>query len=434
MTASTIGLIGIGGLTLLILLRMPIAFAMALVGFVGFWSVSGIKGALGVLGQSPYHTLAHYEYTVVALFILMGEFAFHSGISRGLYNFADKLLGRFPGGLAMASIGGCALFAAISGSSMSTAATIATMALPEMERYKYDPALATGCLAAGGTLGVLIPPSIGFIIYGLITEQSIGKLFIAGILPGILLTGLFILTIYLLTLDNPHLAPPTPKAGFKEVLAAAKDIWAMVVLFLLCIGGIYSGLVAPVEAGGVGAFGAFIIGLAKRTLSWQGILNAIVATGKLTAMIFTILFCANIFGYFISSSALPLTLANAFAQSALPPYVILAGILLMYLIIGCFMEFLSMMILTLPIIFPVVKALGFDPIWFGVIMVVMLEMAQITPPVGINVYTIKGVAKDVPISTIFRGIMPFWGAQAICLLLLIIFPQISLYLPQKMYQ
>jgi C4-dicarboxylate transporter, DctM subunit len=435
MSSAIVGLIGVGIFVLLILfLRMPIAFAMAFLGFLGFWYLSGIKGALAVLGQVPYHTVTFYEYAVVPLFVLMGLFASNSQISRGLFEACYKWLGHLPGGLAISAIGGCAFFAAICGSSMPTAAAMGVIVLPEMKRYGYDPALATGTLAAGGTLGVLIPPSIGFVIYGIITEQSIGKLLIAGILPGVLLSSLFFLTIYIQCRLKPSLGPPGPSTTWGEKAIALKGIWETVVIFVICIGGLYLGFFSPVEAAGIGCFAVLVIGLLKRTLKWQGFMDSIIETGKITTMIFAILVGAFIYGYFISVSKLPLTMANTFTESGLPKYLILAGILCMYMIIGCLMEFLSMMILTLPIIFPLVTSMGFDPIWFGVIMVIMLEMGQITPPVGINVYTIKGVAKDVPMETIFRGILPFWVAMILCLVILIVFPQIALFLPDQMYR
>ena len=433
MNATTATFIGLGIFFILILCRMPVGFAMAFVGFVGFWYLSGLKGALAILGQTPYYATTFYEYIVIPLFMLMGIFAFHSGISRRLFDTSYKFIGHIPGGLAASAIGGCSLFAAICGSSMPTAATMATIALPEMKRYGYSPALATGSLAAGGTLGVLIPPSIGMVVYGIITEESIGKLLIAGILPGILLTGLFILTIYLQCRINPKLGPPGPKSTWVEKLDSVRGIWETAVIFMICMGGIYLGFFTPVEAAGIGCLGTFIIGLAKRKLNLQAIFLSIKETGKFTSMIFVIIIGAYIFGYFISIGQLPMKIANYFAESGMSPHTILLGILFMYLIIGCIMDFFAMMILTLPIIYPLILKLGFDPIWFGVIMVIMLEMGQITPPVGINVYTIKGVAKDVPIKTIFWGIVPFWGAMILCLFILILFPQIALFLPTNMF-
>jgi C4-dicarboxylate transporter DctM subunit len=429
-----LGLIGIGLFIALILCRMPIAFAMALSGFLGYWYLSGLKGALAILGQVPFYTITFYDYAVIPLFVLMGLFAFNAGISRGLFNTCYKWLGHLRGGLAMSAVGGCAFFAALCGSSMPTAATMGIIALPEMKKYGYDDALATGSLAAGGTLGILIPPSIGFVIYGIITEQSIGKLLIAGLLPGVLLSALFILTIYIQCRLKPHMGPSGPRATWKERGIAIQGIWETALIFFLCIGGLYLGIFNPVEAAGIGCFSTLLIGLLKRKLNRSGFVEAFAETGKITTMIFAILVGAFIYGYFMSVSKLPLFLANEFTESGVSRFIILAGILFMYMIIGCLMEFLSMMILTLPIIFPLVIKMGFDPIWFGVIMVIMLEMGQITPPVGINVYTIKGVAKDVPMWAIFRGILPFWIAMIVCLVILISFPQIVLFLPNQMYQ
>ena len=381
----------------------------------------------------PYHSTAFYEFVVIPLFMLMGMFAFNSGISERLYYTSYKLVGNFRGGLSAASIFGCALFASICGSSMPTAATMAVIALPEMKKYGYDDALATGSLAAGGTLGVLIPPSIGLVVYGIITEESIGKLLIAGIIPGILMAALFMLTVYVQCKFNPKLGPPGPKVTTMEKVKSLGGIWETALIFLVCIGGIYWGLFTPVEASGVGCLGIFLIGIMKRTLKWEGIIISIKETAKFTSMIFLIIVGAYIFGYFISVGKLPLQISTYFVESGLSRYTILMGVLFMYLLIGCAMDFFSMMILTLPIIYPLITKLGFDSVWFGVIMVIMLEMGQISPPVGINVFTIKGVAKDVPIKTIFWGILPFWGAMIVCLALLIIFPDIVLFLPKSMF-
>ena len=432
MSNPIIGLIGMVVVLFFMMCKMHIAFAMAFVGFVGFVLINGLQGALGVVGQTPFITVAAYEFTVVPLFILMGYFAFHSGINQGLFNLAQKWFGSLRGGLAITTLGGCALFSAISATSMGTAATMAAIALPEMKRYNYDMSLATGVLAAGGTLGVLIPPSMGFIIYGIITEESIGKLFIAGIFPGILLASLMMLTVYVQCRINPSLGPASPPSTFKEKILAFKGVWEMLLLFILVMGGIYFGFFTPIEAGGIGATGALLIGLLKRKLGMQSIKLSIIESTKITTMIFTILFGAFIFGYFISVSTLPLWVSQNLSEAGLPPYILLIAVVFLYMILGCFMEFVSMMVLTLPIIYPLMLEMGFDPIWWGVVMVVLLELAQITPPVGINVYTIKSVAPDVPIGTIFRGVIPFFVSMLVCIVILSIFPQIATFLPSIM--
>ena len=332
----------------------------------------------------------------------------------------------------MATILACTAFAAISGSSLATSATMGTVALPEMKRYKYDPKLATGSVAAGGTLGILIPPSVVLVLYGVYTQQSIGKLLIAGIFPGLLLSFLYIITTSIHCRLNPNLAPPGPKATSKERLMALKDVWPILVLFVVMMGGIYTGIFTPTEAGAAGAFGAFLFVLCKRRLTPQNLLTSLLETGRTTAMIFCIVIGADIFGYFLAVTRIPYELAGIATVLPLPPHVILLFILVMYLGLGCFMDALAMMIITVPIVFPVIMALGFDPIWFGVIIVLVMEMGMITPPVGMNVYVISGVAKDVPLFTIFRGIVPYLGALMVGTAILVAFPQIALYLPGLM--
>ena len=361
----------------------------------------------------------------------MGNVASNTGISGDLYKTGHTWMGHLPGGLAMGTIGACAGFAAICGSSIAAAATMSRVVLPEMEKYKYDPKLATGSVAAGGTLGILIPPSLGFIVYGLLTQESIGKLFMAGVLPGVLLVVLFIIHIFVLARRNPHLAPPGPKASFVKKLASLRFTWAMLLLFILVMGGIYTGFFTPSEAGAIGAFGSILITFVSRKLNRRNLLAAILDTGQTTAMVFLLLVGAMIFMRFLSITKLPFTVADFVSQLAFPPYLLLALIVVIFIIIGMFMEILSSMALTLPIIFPVILAVGFDPIWFGVIMVVVCEMGLITPPVGMNIFIIAGVS-NVPAGTIFRGAAPFVLTMLICVVILTIFPQIALYLPNMM--
>jgi C4-dicarboxylate transporter DctM subunit len=431
MSPEIVGLIGIAVLIASLFAGMWIGLAMAFLGFLGFAYLGGIDAALGIMATVPYSTIATYGVAVVPLFLLMGNVASNTGISGDLYKTGYTWMGHLPGGLAMGTIGACAGFAAICGSSIAAAATMSKVVLPEMKKYKYDPKLATGSVAAGGTLGILIPPSLGFIVYGLLTQESIGKLFMAGVLPGILLVALFIIQIFLLARRDPQTAPPGPKVSFVKKLASLRFTWAMLLLFILVMGGIYTGLFTPSEAGAIGAFGSIAITFVSRRLNVGNLLAAILDTGQTTAMVFLLLVGAMIFMRFLSITKLPFTVADFVSQLAFPPYLLLALIVVIFIIIGMFMEILSSMALTLPIIFPAILAVGFDPIWFGVIMVVVCEMGLITPPVGMNVFVIAGVS-NVPPGTIFRGALPFVITMLICVVILTIFPQIALYLPNMM--
>lgn len=427
------GVIGISLLFFLFALGMPIGFVMALVGWMGYVYLGGLDAGLNILGLTFYAGGASYTLSVIPLFILMGQFATHSGLGRDIYYTVDRWLGHRRGGLAMATIGACAGFAAISGSSLATAATMGTVALPQMEKYKYGQALATGTVAAGGTLGILIPPSTTFVFYAILTEQSVGKLFIAGIFPGLLLALLFVLTIYIRVLLNPDLAPRGEKTSFKEKMVSLKGIWQMMVLFLLVMGGIYTGVFTPTEAAGAGAFGAFAFALGKKRITRQNFAETLSQTAQTAAMIFTIIIGAYIFGYFLAVTRIPSELADYMAGLEVSKYIILAAVVILYTILGMFLEGFAILVLTIPIIEPLMMNLGFDPIWFGVMIVIMMEMSLITPPVGINVFVLKGVAKDVPMYTIFRGILPFWLAMFVSLIILSFFPQIALFLPNAMH-
>ena len=432
MSPLTVGIIGIFFLFLLLALRMQIGFSMALVGFLGFAVLSSVGSSFAIMGMEPFKIGAAYSLTVIPLFILMGQFANHSKMGFEIYQTVYRWIGFLPGGLSMATIGACGGFAAISGSSLAAAATMGMVALPEMKRFKYDNALATGCVAAGGTLGILIPPSTVMIIYGILTEQPIATLFIAGILPGLLLTGLFILTIYVVTRIKPSLGPPGPRFSMKERIYSLKDTWSIFSLFVLVIGGLYTGWFTPTEAAGVGAFGAFAITIIKKRLTWDNLKLSLAQTVRTTAMVFLILIGAHVFGYFLTISQIPDQLSILATEWGLSRYAILAMIIFAYIIMGCFMEGLALMVLTIPIVYPLVLELGFDPIWFGVIITLVMEMSLITPPVGINVFIISGISKDVPMYVIFRGIIPFWCAMLVCVILLILFPQIALWLPLTM--
>jgi tripartite ATP-independent transporter DctM subunit len=432
MTPEMIGAIGIGVLFLLLFLRLYIGVAMALVGFLGFSYLSGFSVGLSLFGMIPYATGSFYTFSIIPLFVLMGQLAFYSGMSKEIYKTVHKWMGHLPGGLAMATILGCAGFAAMCGSSLATAATMGTVSLPEMKKYKYNQSLATGSIAAGGTLGILIPPSIGFVIYGILTEESIGRLLLAGILPGILLSCLYMLSIYLLCRAKPEMGPRGPRTSMKEKLLSLSGTWGMLLLFALVMGGIYLGVFTPIEAAGVGAFGALIISIIRKQMGVSTVLKSLRDTMRITAMIFLILIGAEIFTLFLGVSKLPMHLADYIGALALPPYAILSAILLLYIVLGCVLDGLAMIILTIPILFPLIESMGFNAIWFGVLLVIVLEMGLITPPVGMNVFVIKGVARDVPLGTIFRGVWPFLIASCVAILVIMVFPEIALYIPQHM--
>jgi tripartite ATP-independent transporter DctM subunit len=425
----TAGLIGLCLLFIAFLTGLPVFTSLILAGFVGMCYLRGANAGLSIMGSSPFGTVSHYTFSVIPLFVLMGEFCFFAGIGRDLYDMAYKWLGPLPGGLSMGTVGACGGFAAVCGDSMATAVTMGTVAIPEMKRYHYDSRLAAGCVAAGGTLGVLIPPSLAFILYALLADQSIALLFIAGILPGILLVLLFMLSIYLRARRDPKLGPPGPRTTMREKIYSLKGVWATLILFAVVIGGMYIGVFTPTEGGGIGAFGALVIGVARRRLAWNGILSSLLEAGKISAVCIGILLGAQVFGVFMAASKLPIDLANYVAQLPVPALVILIAILVIYLFLGCLMPAIPMLILTVPIFYPVVTSMGYDPIWFGVIMVLMFEMAVITPPMGINVLALQTVTKDISLSDMFRGVLPFLVVMIFCVIILIMFPQIALFLP-----
>jgi len=432
MNLSTIGIVGIIVLIVLLYSKMPVGFAMGFLGLIGFSYVVSFDAGLNLLARDVWDVFSSYNLTVIPLFVFMGHIAFHAGISRRLYDSAYVLLGHRRGGLAMTTVGACAAFSAICGSTNATAATMATVALPEMKRYGYDMGLATGTVAAAGSLGILIPPSVIFIVYGILTEQSIGKLFAAGILPGILLCFLFLLTIHLRVVKNPSLAPPGPKSNIREKFRSFAGILETMILFALVMGGIFFGLFTPTEAAAIGAFMTLLIAIIRRQLHWKGFIQSLADTTKISCMIMVIVTGAVIFGHFMAITRIPYMLADYVSSLPLPPHAIIGVIILVYLIGGCFMDALAMIMLTIPIFFPVVQTLGFDPIWFGVVIVLITEMGVITPPVGINVYVVYGVARDVPLEKIFRGVFPMLISLLVCNLLIILFPQIALWLPSLM--
>jgi C4-dicarboxylate transporter DctM subunit len=429
MSPNTIAVVGIVILVIVFLLRLPVSVAMGAVGFVGFAIASSLDGALRIVAKDIWATFSSYSLSVAPMFVLMGTVAYYSGISGRLFDAAQKWLGRMPGGLALASIAACAGFGAMCGSTTAAAAAMGKVTLPEMKRYGYDDSLRTGCLASAGSLAIMIPPSTVLIIYGVMTEQSIGKLFIAGILPGIMLAVLFMITVLIMVWRKPSLAPAGPRTTFAEKLKGLSGIIEMLILFGLVMGGLFLGWFTPTEAGAVGAFGAIIIALVRRKLSLKSFWASVAETTRITAMVFMIIAGATIFGHFMAITRAPFALSEWVGALPLPPIVIMVLIMVIYLIGGCFMDSLALVTLTIPILYPIVTSIGYDPIWFGVMIILAAEMGVITPPVGVNVYVIRGVAPDVPMGKIFRGIWPFLGAELVCTAIILVIPQIALVLP-----
>jgi C4-dicarboxylate transporter, DctM subunit len=426
-----VGLIGLVILFVLLFLGMPIGVGLAFTGFFGFAYFFGFQGALNQLATVPFSSAASYSMVVVPLFILMGDFAYRSGMTKHAFNTAYALFGRLPGGLAISTIGACAAFAACTGSSIASAATMTKVAFPEMNRYKYDSALATGAIAAGGTLGILIPPSNAMIFYGLITDASIGKMFIAGILPGILLTVLFMLVVLIWVGFKPNAGPAGRKSSGKEILNGIKNLWSVVVLAGVVLVGLWGGVFSATEAAGVGAFTALIITLIYRGNIWKNIIQSLIDSIKTTAMVIMILIGAMIFSYFMTASLLPSALVNIVNSLSLSPYWIVIAILMIFIFLGCIFDTAALTFVVLPIVWPIVQELGIDPIWFGILYTINAEMALITPPIGINVFVVAGVSQ-VPMYTVFKGIFPFFIAMCICTAMIIIFPQIAIFLPNSM--
>lgn len=432
MSLSTIAVIGIFVLIALMMLRMPVAYAMGLVGFVGFAWVKGLPGALSIVGKDFWVMFSSNSLTVIPMFVFMGTVAFNSGMGGRLYNAAYKFLGRLPGGLGIATAYACAAFGACCGSTTAAAAAMGKVILPEMKKYDYDPALATGCIASAGSLAIMVPPSTVLIIYGILTQVSIGKLFAAGLLPGILLATLIALTVFMICRKNPRMGPPGDAVPWKEKFASLAGVGEMLVLFALVMGGLFLGWFTATEAGAGGAAGALLIPLLRRQLTWGGFVASLRETTRITAMVFLIVTGATVFGHFMAVTRVPFDLSDWVAALPVSRYVVMVLVTLVYLVGGCFMDSLALITLTVPVLYPVVVKLGFDPIWFGVIIVLVGEMGVITPPVGINVYIIHGVARDVPLETVFRGIFPFLGAMLLCTIILMIFPQIATFLPSFM--
>ncbi len=432
MSTDAVAIIGFLVLFALMLLRVPVGMAMGLVGVTGFGYIVGGMPALKMVGQTSMRTVTDYTFGVIPMFLLMGAFVSNSGMSRELFRAANSFLGHLRGGLGIATIAACGGFAAISGSSVATAATFSTVAYPEMRRYGYPQSFATGVIAAGGTLGAMLPPSTVLAVYGIITEQDIGKLFIAGILPGILAASMYISTVAIIGFVRPGFLPRTPRHSWKERVAGLRDIWATMLLFVFVIGGLYGGLFTPTEAGGMGAGGAFLIGILRGRLDRTEIRRSLLQATRTAAAVFTVLIGALLFGYFLTVTQTPQKVTAFLTGLGLGRYGVLSLIMLMYLVLGCLMDSLAMVILTVPIIFPVIIHLGFDPIWFGIIIVMTVELGLIHPPVGMIVFVIKSVVQDVDFTTIFKGVLPFIITDLIRLVILIAFPIIALWLPSHM--
>lgn len=428
-----IAVAGFASLFILMLLRVPVGIAMGLVGVAGFGIVTDeFSSALSLLAQSPIRTVSDLNFAVIPLFLLMGAFATSSGMSRELFRVSNAFLGNLRGGLGIATIAACGGFAAICGSSVATAAAFANVAYPEMRRHGYPQSFSTGVIAAGGSLGIMIPPSTVLAVYGLITDQDIGKLFIAGILPGLLAVIMYMATINVIALLRPNYLPKGQKHSWQERLSSLRDIWAVALLFVFIIGGLYGGLFTATEAGGMGAAGAFLIAVLRRKLTLAQFMQSLIESLRTTAAVFTILIGALLFGYFLTVTQAPQALTAWVTGLGLGKYQVLALIMVIYLLLGCVMDAMAMILLTVPIVFPIIRQLGFDPIWFGIIVVVTVELGLIHPPVGMNVFVIKSVVRDVKLSTIFAGVAPFVVTDILRLIVLIAFPVIVTWLPSRM--
>ncbi|OFZ98621.1 MAG: C4-dicarboxylate ABC transporter permease [Betaproteobacteria bacterium RIFCSPLOWO2_02_67_12] len=431
MSSAAIGALGFAAVLVLIALRVPVAIAMGVVGALGYGAVNGWSSLPFVLGRAPFESVFPVSLSVLPLFIMMGIFSAHGGLSKSLYTTVAAFVGHLRGGLALATIGACALFGAVCGSAIATAATMGRVAMPEMRRHHYDDRLASASIAAGGTLGVMIPPSILFVIYGLMTEQSIGKLLAAGVLPGLLGTALYMLAVSWATARDPKLGPAAPRVPWRERLAALKNVWSVALLFGAVLGGMYFGWFSPTEAAAVGAFGAIVLAWLSGKLSRAGFSDAVKETAATTGMIFMILIGAGIFNYFIDSTGLTDAMIAWVRELGWNRWAVMFALMVMYIILGALMDELAMMLLTVGAVFKLVLALGFDPIWFGVMFVTVCEIGMIVPPVGINLFVIQGVT-GLPLSTIVRGITPFVVADCVRMLLIALVPALALWLPGRM--
>jgi C4-dicarboxylate transporter, DctM subunit len=429
MTPVQFGFVGVIALVVLLFSSIPVAYAMGIVGFVGFAVLATPSAAMNMLATDLHDTFANYTLTVIPLFVLMGQICFHSGISRRLFHTAYQWLGALPGGMAMATVGACTAFGAICGSGPATTATMTLVALPEMKRYKYDMELASGCVAAGGTLGMLIPPSVVFIVYAIMTEQSIGRLFIAGILPGLMIAAMFCAVIYWNCRRNPKLGPVGEKTTWAAKFRSLSGVSETLALFILVIGGMFIGLFTPTEAAAIGAAGSIVVAAFRGQFTWKMLSRALQETVRTSCMVMVIVAGAVMFGHFLAITRIPFELAAWLSGLPLPAWIVMILIIVFYVIAGCFVDALAVVLLTVPIFAPVVMKLGYDPIWFGVIIVVVTQMGTISPPVGVCSYIVNGIDRDIPLQTVFRGIMPFLYTLFVAALILLLFPSIATVLP-----
>jgi C4-dicarboxylate transporter, DctM subunit len=431
MSAELIGYIGLLVLFILMFSGMWIGPAFAIVGFIGYALIMGLDSSFAMVSQIPFTTVAWYPMSCVPMFILMGVLIFQSGIGEDLYRTAYTWLGAFRGGIAMATTVACAFFAAITGVSSPALATLGKVAIPEMQKFGYNLKLATGSLCCAGTMAFLIPPSMSFIIYGILTETSIVNLFMAGFVPGILLTALFLLTIFIITRIKPHWAPPAPKTTWTQKFVSLKLTWPVMLLFILVLGGIYLGIFTPTEAAAIGTFGALVIGLVMRRYTRKNLSAAFLEAGQTAAMILLLIVGAYILMKFLAVSHLTVQLGQIIAGLPVPDWGIFAAVVVMYIIFGMFLDIMSAVILTIPVIFPVALAMGWNPLWFGVIITILVEMGVVTPPVGMDAFVLSGITK-IPLGTIFAGVFPFLIPMVLVIILLAFFPDLALWLPGTM--
>ena len=425
----TEALIGFAAFLALAFLRVPMAFAMGIVGFFGFAHKVNFNAAAAMIGQTTYETGLNYTLSVIPLFILMGNFVVRARMSEELYRAAYVFLGHLRGGLAMSTVVACAGFGAICGSSIATAATFTKVAYPSMRKFGYSDALAAGSIAGGGTLGILIPPSTIMVIFGIMTETNIGKLFVGGILPGLIATALLCLAVVWITWRDPRAGPPGERSSAAARIESVKHVWPVVALFVLVIGGIYAGAFTATEGAGIGAGSAFLFALARRALTWKVLAEVLVESARTTSMLFMILIGALIFANFINYTTMPADLKGFASQFQATPWLVIVAICVIYVVLGTAMEELSMILLTVPLFFPVVTGLGYDPIWFGIIVVVVVQIGLISPPVGMNIFVVKNLIRHLSIGTVFRGVSPFTAALVVLLAILVAFPALATYLP-----
>ena len=434
MTPQIIGVIGLLGAMVVIFLRIPVAVALGMVGVAGYAAVDNWTQALITLGETPFDLASGYSLSVVPLFIFMGVIASHSDMSKELFAAANAFFSGRRGALAMATVGACAGFGAICGSSLATAATITKVAVPEMRRYGYDEALATGSVASAGTLGILIPPSVILVIYALIAEESVPQLFAAALIPGILLAALHVAVIWIITRINPDWAPVTPAMPWRERFGALVGMWKLALLFMLAVGGIYLGWFSPTEAAAVGAFGALVVAVATRKLNFAQFIDSVLETVWTTAMLFFIVIGAFIFARFMVLTQLPQALVEWVNQFGLSTLAVLLLMIVFYLVLGCFLDSISMILITVPVFLPLITGMHLSSVWFGVLLVVVVEVGLVTPPVGLNLFVIRAQVPDIPLGTVIRGIIPFLGADAVLITLLLAVPSLALWLPSVLYK